>query len=102
MSVIQRACDEVYSSFASSAFASASTVEKKVPSRLSKLRAFRDRELGLVGDPLDQPELALGVLLVGKLRRDAAVAAVLERERGDQHRVPVQDRALRAPGGPAV
>ena len=39
MSVIQRVCEEVYSSFASSAFASASTVETKVPSRLSKLRA---------------------------------------------------------------
>ncbi len=39
-SVIQRAWDEVYSSFASSAFASASTVERKVASRLSKLPAF--------------------------------------------------------------
>jgi hypothetical protein len=35
MSVIQRACVEVYSSFASSAFASAATVERKVRSRLS-------------------------------------------------------------------
>ena len=40
MSRIQRACEDVYSSFASSAFASASTVEKNVPSRLSKLPAF--------------------------------------------------------------
>ena len=35
MSVIQRACDDVYSSFASSAFASAATVETNVRSRLS-------------------------------------------------------------------
>jgi hypothetical protein len=35
MSVIQRVCDEVYSSFASSAFASASTVETNVSSRFS-------------------------------------------------------------------
>ena len=34
-SVIQRACDDVYSSFASSAFASASTVETKLRSRPS-------------------------------------------------------------------
>ena len=35
VSVIQRACEEVYSSRASSAFASASTVERKVRSRLA-------------------------------------------------------------------
>jgi hypothetical protein len=35
MSVIQRVCDDVYSSLASSAFARASTVETKVRSRLS-------------------------------------------------------------------
>ena len=40
MSLIQRACDEVYSSFASSALASASTVERNVRSRLSKERAL--------------------------------------------------------------
>ena len=40
MSLIHRACDDVYSSFASSAFARASTVERNVRSRLSKLRAF--------------------------------------------------------------
>ena len=40
MSVIQRACDDVYSSFASSAFASAATVETNVRSRLSKCSAL--------------------------------------------------------------
>jgi len=40
MSVIQRAWDEVYSSLASSAFASASTVERNVRSRFAKLNAF--------------------------------------------------------------
>ena len=40
MSVIQRACDDVYSSRASSAFASASTVERNVRSSPSKLDAF--------------------------------------------------------------
>ena len=40
MSLIQRACDEVYSSFASSALARASTVERNVRSRLSKERAL--------------------------------------------------------------
>jgi ribosomal protein L31 len=40
MSVIQRACDDVYSSFASSAFASASTVERKVRSSVAKYRAW--------------------------------------------------------------
>ena len=40
MSLIQRACEEVYSSFASSALASASTVERNVRSRLSKERAL--------------------------------------------------------------
>ena len=43
MSVIQRACEDVYSSFASSALASASTVERNVCSRLSKLDAFGAR-----------------------------------------------------------
>ena len=40
MSLIQRACEDVYSSFASSALASASTVERNVRSRLSKERAL--------------------------------------------------------------
>ena len=40
MSLIQRACEEVYSSFASSALARASTVERNVRSRLSKERAL--------------------------------------------------------------
>ena len=40
VSVIQRVCDDVYSSFASRALASASTVETNVASRLSKLLAF--------------------------------------------------------------
>src|SRR5215207_7814966 len=40
MSVIHRACEDVYSSLASSALASASTVERKVSSRLWKLLAF--------------------------------------------------------------
>ena len=39
-SVIHRACEDVYSSFASSAFASASTVSRNVVSRLWKLPAF--------------------------------------------------------------
>ena len=40
VSVIHRVCEEVYSSFASSAFARASTVETNVVSRLSKLPAL--------------------------------------------------------------
>jgi len=40
MSVIARECDDVYSSRASSAFASASTVDRNVCSRFSKLDAF--------------------------------------------------------------
>ena len=40
MSLIQRAWEEVYSSFASSAFVSASTVERNVRSSLSKLSAL--------------------------------------------------------------
>ena len=45
MSVIQRAWDDVYSSLASSALASASTVERNVRSRLSKLCAFATASL---------------------------------------------------------
>ena len=40
MSQIQRACELVYASFASSAFASASTVERNVRSSDAKLPAF--------------------------------------------------------------
>ena len=40
MSQIQRACDDVYESFASSALASASTVERNVRSSVAKLPAF--------------------------------------------------------------
>ena len=40
MSQIQRVCDDVYESFASSAFASASTVERNVRSSVAKLPAF--------------------------------------------------------------
>ena len=40
MSLIQRACDDVYSSFASSAFASVATVETNVRSRPSKCSAL--------------------------------------------------------------
>ena len=42
--MIQRAWEEVYSSFASRALASASTVERNVRSRLSKLEALATRE----------------------------------------------------------
>ena len=57
--MIQRACEDVYSSFASSAFASASTVDRNVRSRLSKLEALAIAELDLVRDAGQQPHAAL-------------------------------------------
>ena len=51
MSVIQRAWEEVYSSLASSALARASTVERNVRSRLSKLDAFATASLTWCATP---------------------------------------------------
>ncbi len=56
-SVIQRACEDVYSSFASSAFASASTVEMKVSSRLWKLPAFAIASFAWCATPSSRPSL---------------------------------------------
>ena len=49
--MIQRACDDVYSSRASSAFASASTVERNVRSSPSKLDAFAIASLAWCASP---------------------------------------------------
>jgi len=51
MSVIQRACEWVYSSFASSAFASASTVERNVRSSSPKADAFEMASLAWLAMP---------------------------------------------------
>jgi hypothetical protein len=48
-------CDEVYSSFASSAFASTSTVETKVSSRFEAARALQ-RDRSLVRDAAQQAQ----------------------------------------------
>ena len=90
MSVIQRACDDVYSSFASSAFASASTVETNVRSRLSYVLGALDRELRLVREPDEQRKLALVELTVadGGGQRGNAVALELERRDDDTRDAP--------------
>ena len=75
-SVIQRACDDVYSSFASSAFASASTVETKRPLEPLVVRRVRDRELRLMGEAAEQPELALAEVALAGARRRCSRRAV--------------------------
>ena len=97
MSVIQRACEDVYSSFASSALASASTVERNVSSRLSKLPAFAIASFAWCAMPGEEAQLALGRLddLPRRAGDDAADAAGVELERGDgERRSPTVERAV--------
>ena len=55
VSVIQRVCDDVYSSFASSAFARAATVETKVASRFSKVPALVIASFAWCASPASSP-----------------------------------------------
>ena len=83
--VIQRACDEVYSSRALSASASASTVQRNVRSRPGEAGGVRDRELRLVGETASELELAVAESAPARRGRRSHPAA-LERERGDDVR----------------
>ena len=84
--MIQRACDDVYSSRASSAFASASTVERNVRSSPSKLEALAIASLAWCASPPSRSSSRVAVLDLGAGRDGDRPPASLENERRDDGR----------------
>ena len=91
--MIQRACDDVYSSRASSAFASASTVERNVRSSPSKLEAFAIASLAWCASPPSRSSSRVAVLDLGSGRDGDRSPAALDDERGhDRGRLGEDER----------
>ena len=94
--MIQRACDDVYSSRASSAFASASTVERNVRSSPSKLDAFAIASLAWCASPPSRSSSRVAVLDLGAGRDGDRSPAPLDDERRDDRRRIGEDERLEA------
>ena len=94
VSVIQRAWEDVYSSRASSAFASASTVERNVRSSPSKLDAFAIASFAWWARPPSELELAVAELDVGRSATAIAPQRPSIVKRGDHVRAGAAGRRI--------